>query len=112
VRVFFAVAVAFGSERSQVDQAADVRDVDASAPGDVLDRELHRRPLRPHHDAGRLSRPQVKALPRVSRPKFRASSRVHLRTWQFVPLPLIVMRRQRRVATGTGGVEYPCREDP
>jgi hypothetical protein len=46
VRVLFAVAVAFRSERSQVDQAADVRDVNPGAPGDVLDRELYRRPPR------------------------------------------------------------------
>jgi len=45
VRVLFAVAVAFRSERSQVDQAADVRDVDPGAPGNVLDRELHGRSL-------------------------------------------------------------------
>jgi magnesium-transporting ATPase (P-type) len=45
VRILFAVADAFGPERAQVDQTADVRDVDPGAPGNVLDRELQRRPL-------------------------------------------------------------------
>jgi hypothetical protein len=44
VRILLAVAVTFRPDHAQVDQTADVRDVDPRAPGDVLDRELHRRP--------------------------------------------------------------------
>jgi hypothetical protein len=45
VRILLAVAVAFRPDHAQVDQTADVRDVDPRAPGNVLDRELQRRPL-------------------------------------------------------------------
>jgi hypothetical protein len=44
VRFLFALAVAFPPDHAHVDQAPDVRDVNPHAPGDVLDRELHRLP--------------------------------------------------------------------
>jgi hypothetical protein len=41
VSILLAVALALRPDHAQVDQTADVGDVDSRAPGDVLDRELH-----------------------------------------------------------------------